>query len=507
MISSFTLKCPNCGTDFSVKASECKSITEQVKSQYLSGLRADMEKDKQEAVSAAVELTKAECRVHLVQERDRHTAEKASIMEQKASELADRDSQIADLQKKLITVKAESNRAAERQIDELSVTVERLNMQLESAQNQTKVSVAEAIQEKAEENARLQAELDNVTFQLKEKEKATETEIALAVAQTEQRMNEQIKKKSDQVLQLQGTLDRTVSDAFIAKQELEKRYELQLQMKDEQIQQYKDFKLRQSTKMIGESLEQHCLSEFNAIRATAFPNAHFEKDNTVVDGTKGDFVYRESVDDTELISIMFEMKNESEGTASKHKNEDFLAKLDKDRTNKGCEYAVLVSMLEADSELYNRGIVDVSYRYPKMFVIRPQFFIPLISLLRNAAMSNFTYKTELTRIKHQDIDLEHFEANMETFKASFGKNYRLASERLNTAVEGIDKVIAQLQKTKEALLSSENNLRLANNKAESLSIDKLTKDAPSIRRLIGAASDKDKPKRRPRKDTEDKALA
>lgn len=506
MKSNFDIKCPSCGKNFTINSNECESITQQVKSQYLSGLRADMEKDKQEAVSAAVELTKAECRVHLVQERDRHTAEKASIMEQKASELADRDSQIADLQKKLITVKADSNRAAERQINELSSTVDKLNLQLESAHNQTKISVAEAIQEKAEENARLQAELDNVTFQLQEKEKATETEIALAVAQTEQRMNEQIKKKSDQVLQLQGTLDRTVSDAFIAKQELEKRYELQLQMKEEQIQQYKDFKIRQSTKMIGESLEQHCLSEFNAIRSTAFPNALFEKDNTVVDGTKGDFVYRESIDDTEVISIMFEMKNESEETVSKHKNEDFLAKLDKDRTNKRCEYAVLVTMLEADSELYNRGIVDVSYRYPKMFVIRPQFFIPLISLLRNAAMSNLTYKTELTRIKHQDIDLEHFEANMETFKASFSKNYRLASERLNTAVEGIDKVITQLQKTKDALLSSENNLRLANTKAEGLTIAKLTKDAPSIKQILNPAGRPSKTKRPTNKDNKAKAL-
>lgn len=503
----FNLKCPNCGADFTVKESECKSITEQVKNQYLDRVRSDMDKRNQESVSAAVELTKAECRVHLVQERDKHTAEKASIMEETAERLAAKDRQIADLQKKLISVQSDTSRKAELQIAELSSAVDKLQLQLDAAQKQTQLSVAEALQEKTEENARLQAELDNIAFQLKEKGRSTETEIALAVAQTEQRMSEQVKRKSDQVLQLQGTLERTVSDACLAKQELEKRYELQLRMKDEQIEHYKNFKLRQSTKLLGESLEQHCLAEFNAIRATAFPNAYFEKDNTVTEGTKGDFIYRETVDGIEVVSIMFEMKNEGDETTIKHKNEDFLLKLDKDRKNKGCEYAVLVTMLEADSELYNRGIVDVSYRFPKMFIIRPQFFIPLISLLRNAAMSSLTYKAELTRIKHQDIDLEHFEANMETFKASFAKNYRLASERLKTAVDSIDKIIDQLQKTKEALLSSENNLRLANTKAEGLTIAKLTKNAPSIKKLLDPADGQDRPRKRSRKNIETKALA
>ena len=499
MDSVFNLKCPNCGADFTVKASECKSITEQVKNQYLDRLRSDMDKRNQESISAAVELTKAECRVHLVQERDRHTAEKAEIMETTAEQLADKDKQIADLQKKLISVQSEASKKAELQIAELSSTVDKLHLQLDATQKQTQLSVAEALQEKAEENARLQAELDNVTFQLKEKVRSTETEIALAVAQTEQRMSEQVKKKSDQVLQLQGTLERTVSDAFLAKQEL--------RMKDEQIQQYKDFKLRQSTKMLGESLEQHCLSEFNAIRSVAFPNAYFEKDNTVTEGTKGDFIYRETVDGTEIISIMFEMKNEGDETTSKRKNEEFLSKLDKDRKNKGCEYAVLVTVLEPDSELYNRGIVDVSYRYPKMFIIRPQFFIPLISLLRNAALSCLSYKEELIRMKHQNIDLEHFEANMETFKTSFTKNYKLASERLKTAVESIDKVITQLQKTKEALLSSENNLRLANNKAEGLTIAKLTKDAPSIKQMLAPGGSQSKPRKRSGEDAVTKVLA
>lgn len=266
---------------------------------------------------------------------------------------------------------------------------------------------------------------------------------------------------------------------------MQETYEEKLKQKDEQIEYYKDFKARQSTKMIGESLEQHCLTQFNSLRMTAFPNAYFEKDNDARTGSKGDFIYREcSEDGVEFISVMFEMKNEADTTATKHKNEDFFKELDKDRKEKNCEYAILVSLLEIDNELYNNGIVDVSYRYQKMYVIRPQFFIPIITLLRNAAKNSLEYRQELQMVRNQQLDISHFEENMNAFKDGFARNYRLASERFSTAIEEIDKTIDHLQKTKAALLSSENNLRLANNKADELTIKKLTKNAPSVKAMF-----------------------
>ncbi len=257
---------------------------------------------------------------------------------------------------------------------------------------------------------------------------------------------------------------------------LKERYEMQLALKDEEVQRYKDFKLRLSTKMLGESLEQHCETEFNRIRMTAFPKAYFEKDNDSSKGNKGDYIFREFDDEgNEIISIMFEMKNQQDETSTKKKNEDFFKKLDKDRNDKACEYAVLVSMLEPESELYNNGIVDVSYQYKKMYVIRPQFFILIITLLRNAALNSMDYKRELAVIRNQNIDITHFEENMESFKNGFSRNFRLASEKFQTAIDEIDKTIDHLQKTKKALLSSENNLRLANDKVQDLTIKKLTK--------------------------------
>lgn len=263
---------------------------------------------------------------------------------------------------------------------------------------------------------------------------------------------------------------------------LKTQYEGALKLKDEEIDRLKDLKSKLSTKMVGETLEQHCQTEFNRLRATAFKNTYFEKDNTVSKtGSKGDYIYRETDESgTEIISIMFEMKNENETTATKHKNEDFFKELDKDRAEKGCEYAVLVTLLEADSELYNTGIVDVSYKYDKMYVIRPQFFIPMITLLRNAALNSLKYKQELAVVRNQNLDITHFEENMENFKQAFARNYELASRKFSTAIEEIDKTIAHLQKTKEALLSSENNLRLANNKAEELTIKRLTRGNPTM---------------------------
>ena len=260
-----------------------------------------------------------------------------------------------------------------------------------------------------------------------------------------------------------------------------------LRFKDEEIERLKDMKSKLSTKMVGETLEQHCENEFNKIRNIAFPNSYFEKDNESIEGTKGDYIFKE-IDpetDVEIVSIMFEMKNENDETATKHKNEDFFKKLDSDRKKKKCEYAVLVSMLEADSELYNAGIVDVSHKYEKMYVIRPQFFIPLISILKNEAMKSLEYKKQLAIAKDQNIDVSNFEASMEDFKEKFGRNYRIAQDRFETAIAEIDKTISHLEKTKKALLSSENNLRLANDKAQDLTIKKLTKNNPTMQEAFG----------------------
>ena len=331
------------------------------------------------------------------------------------------------------------------------------------------------------------AEAERRVEQLAAQLTSSETEKQLAVSEAVRQKEKELSEQASEVAALKNRLDNQETESQLKQQSLQREYESRLRQKDEMIEYYKDFKARQSTKMIGESLEQHCLSQFNALRMTAFPDAYFEKDNDARSGSKGDFIFRESRDGVEFISIMFEMKNEADETATKHKNEDFFRELDKDRREKKCEYAVLVSLLEADSELYNNGIVDVSYKYEKMYVIRPQFFIPIITLLRNAALGSLKYRQELEVARNQQIDILHFEENMNAFKEGFGRNYRLASEKFRLAIEEIDKTIAHLQKTKEGLLSSENNLRLANSKAEDLSIKRLTKNAPSVREMFDAA--------------------
>lgn len=332
-------------------------------------------------------------------------------------------------------------------------------------------------------------EKENVIEQLKAKLTHSDTEKKLAVSEAVQEKDNELSKKITEITELKNQLSNKETENQFKEQSLRKEYEDKLKLKDEQIEYYKDFKARQSTKMIGESLEQHCLNQFNSLRMTAFPTAYFEKDNDARNGSKGDFIFRESIEGIEYISIMFEMKNEMDQTATKHKNEDFFKELDKDRREKGCEYAVLVSLLEIDNELYNNGIVDVSYKYDKMYVIRPQFFIPIITLLRNAAKNSLKYRQELELAKHQQIDILHFEENMNSFKEGFARNYRLASEKFTTAINEIDKTISHLQKTKEALLSSENNLRLANNKAEELSIKRLTKNAPMVKEMFEKIND------------------
>ena len=337
-------------------------------------------------------------------------------------------------------------------------------------ENAVEIAIAKKASEKEREIANKNTEIEKL-----------KGELQISQLNADMAVKNAVQEKETEIIELKSKLDRINGEQELEKQSIKQKYEAELKFKDEEIERYKDFKARLSTKMVGESLEQHCEIEFNKLRATGFQNAYFEKDNDAKSGSKGDFIFREfSPDGVEFISIMFEMKNQNETTATKHKNEDFFKELDKDRREKNCEYAVLVSLLEEDSELYNSGIVDVSYRYEKMYVIRPQFFIPLITLLRNAALNSLQYKRELSVIRNQNIDITHFEEDMNDFKEKFGRNFRLASEKFQKAIDEIDKTIDHLQKTKEALLSSENNLRLANNKAEELSIKRLTKNNPTM---------------------------
>lgn len=304
-------------------------------------------------------------------------------------------------------------------------------------------------------------------------------------------VNEATQAKENEIIKLKNELDLKEKQFELDKKTLSEGYESELKQKQTEVDYYKELKAKLSTKLVGETLERHCETEFNRIRTAAFPNAYFEKDNDARTGSKGDFIYRESTDDgVEFISIMFEMKNENDTTATKHKNEDFFKELDKDRREKGCEYAVLVTMLEADNELYNAGITDVSYRYEKMYVIRPQCFIPIITLLRNAALNSVSYKRQLAEIKNQDIDISKFESNLIEFKERFSNNYRLASEKFKAAIDEIDKTIDHLNKVKDALLGSEKNLRLANDKAQDLTIKKLTKDNPTMLKKFNDLNEK-----------------
>jgi len=349
-------------------------------------------------------------------------------------------------------------------------TIAQLKAQLANGENEKRAALREADARSMLALTQKDAEIERLKSQLK----AGETDRQLAVQSA-------VSQKDAQLAQLRNEIDRERLTAQLKAKSVEDQHKLEISQKDEQIAYYRDFKARQSTKMIGESLEMHCMTEFNKIRALAFQRATFEKDNDARTGSKGDFIYRESTPEgIEFISIMFEMKNEMDTTATKHRNEDFFKELDKDRREKGCEYAVLVSLLENDSDLYNGGIVDVSHRYEKMYVIRPQFFIPMITLLRNAALSSLQYRIELENVRRQHIDITNFESELNDFKLKFNKNYDLASRRFKDAIDEIDKTIVHLQKTKDALLSSVNNLRLANNKAMDLSIKRLTKNNPTM---------------------------
>ena len=360
-----------------------------------------------------------------------------------------------------------------------------LSNQINAYEKDSKLAAAEI-----EDRLKAQiAEQDKLIAELKAQAKSLETAKNM---EKELEITKAVAEKERELGNLNTQLMLQSKENQLEKQSLREKYEAELKQKDETIAFYKDFKAKQSTKMIGESLEQHCETEFNRIRTTAFPQAVFGKDNDAKTGSKGDYIYRETDEEgNEIISIMFEMKNENDETATKKKNEHFFKELDKDRKEKNCEYAVLVSLLEADSVLYNNGIVDVSYAYPKMYVVRPQFFIPIVSLLRNAALNSLKYKQELAQMRAQNIDITHFEEDLDKFKTDFARNYELASRKFQTAIDEIDKTISHLQKTKEALLSSENNLRIANNKATDLTVKKLVRKNPTMKAAFAALEKKE----------------
>lgn len=352
--------------------------------------------------------------------------------------------------------------------------IARLKLLLESSETQQALAMQNAVSEVEKERDKLKSQSESEITRLMAMLNQSRIEKELAVKEAVHDLEKQRDRLSSE-LELQKQKNE------ISEQSIKQDYETQLRFKDEEIEKYKDFKQRLSTKMLGESLEQHCENEFNSLRMTAFPTAYFEKDSDISKGTKGDYIFRESdAQGNEIISIMFEMKNQQDVSAAKKKNEDFFKKLDKDRNDKNCEYAVLVSMLEPESELYNTGIVDVSYQYPKMYVVRPQFFIPIITLLRNAALNSMEYKRELAEIRNQNIDVTNFEQNLMDFKDSFSKNYQHAHDRFVDAIAEIDKSINHLQKIKENLTKSDNHLRTANNKIEDISIKKLTKGNPTM---------------------------
>lgn len=448
--------CPHCGKAFKIDEAGYADILKQVRdNDFENQLHERLELAERDKRSA-VELARAQMSAELQKQTAAREAEIQSLKSQLQAE---------EVARQLAVTQALAD--VEKQRDALASALEQARQETQSAKQIAEARLVHELQKAATDKdtqiQALKARLDNA-------------EMAQTLAITEARSV--LEKQRDE---LQARLERTRLEKQLAEQSLRDRYETQIKDRDDAIERLRDMKARLSTKMVGETLEQHCETEFNRIRATAFPRAYFEKDNDARTGSKGDYIFRDSDEGgTEIVSIMFEMKNESDTTATKKRNEDFLKELDRDRTEKGCEYAVLVSLLEPESELYNTGIIDVFHRYPKMYVVRPQFFIPIITLLRNAAMNSLKYRTELALVKAQNIDITNFESRLDSFKDAFSKNYDLASRRFQTAIEEIDKSIDHLQKTKDALLGADRNLRLANDKAQDVTIKKLTKNNPTM---------------------------
>lgn len=459
--------CPHCHTAFKIDEARYADILKQVRDKefdkQLHERLALADQDKRNAV----ELAEAKLTGELQREA---SAKDAEIKELKAKLDA------GEAARKLAVNEALS--PVEKERNELAKELEQAKRDQQFAAKLAEATLANEVQKAA---AAKDAEIQALQSKLDASEVAQQLAVTKAVGVVE--------KERDG---LKGSLERAELEKDLAEKSLTEKYETQLKDREDTIDRLKDMKAKLSTKMIGESLEQHCETEFNRIRATAFPHAYFEKDNDARSGSKGDFIFRDLADDgTEIVSIMFEMKNEGDETASKKKNEDFLKELDKDRTEKDCEYAVLVSLLEPESELYNTGIVDVFHRYPKMYVVRPQFFIPIITLLRNAAMKSLAYRSELALVRAQNVDITRFETQLGDFKTAFGRNWRLASEGFEEAIKRIDEAIKDLEKTKDALHKSANNLRLANDKAEDLTIKKLTRGNPTMAAKFAELKDHD----------------
>lgn len=448
--------CPHCNKAFKVDESGYADILKQVRdSEFEKQLHDRLELAEKEKLSA-IELAKGEVN---------------QVMQQKT---ADKEAEISALKAKLDAGEVASKLAVTQALQEIEKERDRLAGELEQAKRDKKSASEFADVKLAKELQETAAAKDSEIQSLKTKLDSAEMERTMAVTSAVI----SIEKERDE---LKSGLKQAELQKEVSENSLKDKYETQIKDRDDAIERLKDMKAKLSTKMVGESLEQHCEFEFNRMRPMAFQNAYFEKDNDGSTGSKGDYIFRDSDEnDIEIVSIMFEMKNENDTTATKKRNEDFLKELDKDRNEKGCEYAVLVTLLESDNELYNTGIVDVSHRFPKMYIVRPQFFIPMITLLRNSAMKSLEYKKELALVKAQSIDITSFESDLDKFKDAFGKNYDLASRRFETAVTEIDKSILHLQKTKEALLGTDRNLRLANDKAQNVTIKKLTKGNPTM---------------------------
>lgn len=461
--------CPHCGKAFTIDEAGYAEIVRQVR-----------DREFEEQLHQRLELAEKEkaAAVELAESRMAQELQKAATA---------KDSQIQDLMARLEAEETARRLAVAEALGDVEKQRDALRNELQQARREQQTAT-ELLETKLRSELQAAAAAKDAEIQdLKAKLDAGETARRLAITEAVG----DVEKDRDA---LRNELERAALEKKLAEQALKDKYETQLRDRDDAIERLRDMKARLSTKMVGETLEQHCETEFNRLRATAFPRAYFEKDNDARSGSKGDYIFRDSDENgTEIVSIMFEMKNENDGTATKHKNEDFLKELDRDRAEKGCEYGVLVSLLEADSELYNGGIVDVSHRYPKMYVVRPQFFIPIITLLRNAALNSLKYKTELELVRAQNIDITDFEDQLEDFKSRFGKNYELASRRFHEAIDQIDKSIAQLQKVKESLLGSERNLRLANDKAQDVTIKKLTRGNPTMAAKFAELSRPDGP--------------
>ena len=475
------ITCPNCHKTFTISEEEYKSIRAQLRDQEFAAALHEREQAFEQSKLDAVKIAEAAVTKDLQQVISEKAAEISSLKAQLATKtteselavknaVADKEKQIAELAAKIEAAVEAKSAAVNEVVAQKDTEISRLQGQISNKESEYKLKLQEEVAQKEAEIARLNAQIE-----------ANKTEQELAVQKAVSEKTGELTQKDLEIEKLKGQLDNKEKEAELAQKNLKASYEQQLELKDEQIGQLKDFKAKQSTKMVGESLEVFCKNEFDRIRAIGFQNATFEKDNKVSEtGSKGDFIFRETEDDVEFISIMFEMKNEMDTTATKHKNEDFFKELDKDRKEKKCEYAVLVTLLEPENDLYNNGIVDVSHKYEKMYVVRPQFFIPIITLLRNAARNSLKYQKELVTVRNQNIDITNFETKLNEFKDKFDRDCRLADKNFEDAISDIDKTIKNLEKIKKELQLTVSHLKLADNKLQDITIKKLVKGNPTM---------------------------